>query len=387
MNHSETGQFAQANNPLPAVKPVTFANTQRDFSTTLNKRVNEYFRENKINRHGDSEMVLKTIFMFTLYCLPYALLVTGVLTGTLWALASIVVMGLGLAGIGLSVMHDANHGAYSNKTWVNTLMGYSLNLVGANAFNWKMQHNVLHHTYTNVHEEDEDISPRGVLRLTPHSSWKHMHRYQFIYAWFLYGLMTIVWLFFKDFVRIVRYGRDGLAKKHNANIAREWFILIVSKLVYVSYIFVIPMVATSFLWWQVLLGVVLMHYIAGFILAIIFQPAHVVEGTEFPLPNDDNMLENNWAVHQLHTTTNFGNSSRWFSWYVGGLNFQIEHHLFPNICHVHYRKISNIVQQTAAEYGLPYKSTRTFMQALRGHARLLRELGKRPVLTPVHVRA
>jgi linoleoyl-CoA desaturase len=363
---------------MQKTKTITFAGNHRDFSATLNKRVNEYFKTNNIARHGNGEMIVKTICMFAAYFIPYGLIVTEQITGVAGIFAALVVMSLGLAGIGLSVMHDANHGAYAKKTWVNTVIGYSLNLVGANAFNWKMQHNVLHHTFTNVHEEDEDISPRGALRLTPHSEWKSIHKYQFIYAWFLYGLMTIVWLFFKDFVRIVRYDKSGLAKKQNANIVREWFILIGSKIVYLGYIIAIPLIFTSLVWWQCIVGVLFMHYIAGFILAIIFQPAHVIEGTEFPLPDENNSLENNWAVHQLLTTTNFGNNSRWFSWYVGGLNFQIEHHLFPNVCHVHYRKISGIVSETAKEFGLPYKSTRTFFQALVKHGKLLKELGVRP---------
>jgi linoleoyl-CoA desaturase len=360
-------------------KPITFGVTNRDFTSTLNKRVNEYFRVNNISRHANAEMVIKTICMFAAYFGPYALILGGVITSTPALLGALAVMSLGLAGIGLGVMHDANHGAYSKINWINQLIGYSLNLIGANAFNWKMQHNVLHHTYTNVHEEDEDISPRGVLRLSPHSDWKKIHRYQFVYAWFLYGMMTIVWLFFKDFVRIVHYQNNGLAKKHNADIKKEWGILIGSKMLYISYIFVLPLLITPLLWWQIILGIVIMHYIAGFILAIIFQPAHVIEGTEYPLPDTDNSLENNWAVHQLLTTTNFGNKSRWFSWYVGGLNFQIEHHLFPNICHVHYRKISGIVSDTAKEFGLPYKSTRTFIAALAGHTRLLKQLGAKPV--------
>jgi linoleoyl-CoA desaturase len=258
------------------------------------------------------------------------------------------------------------------------LIGYSLNLVGANAFNWKIQHNVMHHTFTNIHDEDEDISPRGVLRLSPYSDWKSMHRFQYLYAWPLYGLMTIVWVLVKDFVRIVRYQKNGMVEKQRANITKEWGILLFTKIFYISYIFVIPVLVTSLLWWQIILGVLLMHYIAGFILAIIFQPAHVIEGTEYPMPDEDNMLENNWAVHQLHTTTNFGNKSRWFSWYVGGLNFQIEHHLFPNICHVHYRKISDIVRSTATEYGLPYKTAETFVAALYGHMKLLKQLGVKP---------
>jgi linoleoyl-CoA desaturase len=359
--------------------PIKFPATNKDFTATLNKRVNEYFRSNNLSRYGNSEMVIKTICMFTMYFLPYALIVTGVFTHFALIIPAVIVMSLGLGGIGLSVMHDANHGAYSKKRWINKCLGLSLNLVGANAFNWKVQHNVLHHSFTNVHEEDEDISPRGVLRLTPHSEWKKVHKYQYIYAWFLYGMMTIVWLFFKDFVRVTRYNRSGLLAAQKTTLTREWTILLISKLVYVSYIFVIPVVVTSLVWWQVLLGIVIMHYIAGFILAIIFQPAHVIEGTEFPLPDSNNCLENNWAIHQLLTTTNFANKSRWFSWYVGGLNFQIEHHLFPNVCHVHYRKIACIVKETANEFGLPYKSASTFLDALRGHTRLLRQLGAKPV--------
>ena len=363
---------------MEKTKPITFAVTNRDFSTTLNKRVNDYFKTNNISRLANSEMIIKSVCMFAAYLIPYILIVTNVCTNTLPLFGCLLVMSFGLAGIGLSVMHDANHGAYAKKNWVNTLIGYSINFIGANAFNWKMQHNVLHHTFTNVHDEDEDISPRGALRLTPHSEWKKLHKYQFIYAWFLYGLMTIVWLFFKDFVRIGRYHRTGLAKRHNANITKEWIILIASKIVYIGYIFVIPLLFTSLVWWQIIAGILVTHYIAGFILAIIFQPAHVIEGADFPLPDANNSLETNWAVHQLRTTTNFGNNSRWFSWYVGGLNFQIEHHLFPNICHVHYRKISRIVQETAKEFNLPYKSTRTFFQALVKHARLLKQLGMRP---------
>ncbi|MFN7329064.1 MAG: fatty acid desaturase family protein, partial [Bacteroidota bacterium] len=269
----------------------------------------------------------------------------------------------------------------SDKAWLNELMGYSLNLVGANAFNWKIQHNVLHHSFTNVHDHDEDISPRGVLRLCPSTPWKHVHRYQFIYAWFLYGLMTIAWLGYKDFIRIVRYQRSGMATKQRADIVKEWFILIATKLGYVAYIFVAPLLFTAIPWYQVLFGVILMHYVAGFILAIIFQPAHVVEGTEFPVPDENNTLETNWAAHQLRTTSNFGNKSQWFTWYVGGLNFQIEHHLFPNICHVHYKNIAGIVRKTAQEFGLPYKTFSTFMDALNGHARHLKTLGKRPTLS------
>jgi linoleoyl-CoA desaturase len=357
---------------------LTFSRSRLDFSTTLNSRVNAYFTTNRISKHGNNEMVIKTIIMFLLYFIPYLLIVTSLISAPLLLFPLVIIMSIGLSGIGLSVMHDANHGAYSKRSWVNTMLGYSLNLVGANSFNWKIQHNVLHHTFTNVHDEDEDISPRGALRLSPHSEWKWAHKFQHFYAWFLYGLMTIAWMVVKDFARLIKYQKNGLLKKSKASVTQEWIILIITKLVYVGYIFVVPLLFTSLAWWQILVGIFTMHYIAGFVLAIIFQPAHVIDGTEFPLPDNKNSLENNWAIHQLLTTTNFGNKSKWFSWFVGGLNFQIEHHLFPSICHVHYRKISTIVQETASEFNVPYKNASSFLHALIGHTKLLRQLGMKP---------
>lgn len=373
---------------MSSYSSIKFANNRQDFFTTLNKRVNDYFKLGNISKHANTEMKIKTVFMFALYFFPYALIVSGVFTSLSALFFLCVIMGFGIAGIGLSVMHDANHGAYSNKAWVNNLLGYSLNLVGASAFNWKLQHNVLHHTYTNIHEVDEDISPRGVLRMHPDSNWKGIHKFQHLYAWFLYGLMTLVWVFVKDFVRIVRYDKIGLAKKQKADIRVEWIILIATKLVYFTYIFVIPAVALPFLtWWQILIGFATMHYLAGFILATIFQPAHVIDGTEYPETDHNGQLENNWAIHQMLTTTNFANKSVAFSWYVGGLNFQVEHHLFPHVCHVHYRKISKMVRETANEFGLPYKNAPTFLDALVGHAKLLKQLGAKPhvvIAKPTH---
>jgi len=358
---------------------LKFSNTRPDFFATLNKRVNEYFKTNGITRHANTEMVVKTIFMFCLYFVPYAFIVSGSLLNP-WVLIGLcIMMGLGKAGIGLSIMHDANHGSYSTKGWVNDLIGYSLNLIGGNAFNWKLQHNVLHHTYTNVHEADEDISPRGVLRMSPQSEWKALHRFQHIYAWFLYGLLTFVWIVVKDYGRILRYKKDGLVDKVKANFFKEMVILFLSKAVYFAYIFVIPILVLPFAWWQVFIGFFVMHYVSGFILSVIFQPAHVIDGTDYPEPDGEGRLENNWAIHQLRTTTNFAQRSKIFSWYVGGLNLQVEHHLFPNVCHVHYRKISKIVKATAEEFNLPYKSYDTFAQAMVGHAKLLKELGQRPV--------
>ena len=118
-------------------QPIRFASTRADFFSTLNQRVNEYFKSQNLSRYANAEMKIKTFVMFAIYLIPYFIMITGVVTNLWIMLLLTVVMGLGIAGIGLSVMHDANHGGYSNKSWVNNLLGFSLNIVGGNAFNWK----------------------------------------------------------------------------------------------------------------------------------------------------------------------------------------------------------------------------------------------------------
>ncbi|MBL7850274.1 MAG: acyl-CoA desaturase [Cyclobacteriaceae bacterium] len=358
--------------------PITFSNRLSEFHAALNQRVNAYFKTHNLNRGANAAMWWKTLCMLALFLVPYGIMVSGWPGSFASLLFLFAIMGLGTAGIGLSIMHDANHGAYSRLPWVNQALGMTLNLVGGNAFNWKIQHNVLHHTYTNVFDMDEDISPRGALRMAPESPWKSFHRYQHFYAWFLYTLMTLVWVLGKDFVRLVKYQREGLVQKQKADSRVEWVVLAATKLAYFTLVIIIPVIVLPFTVWQVLAGFLIMHFIAGFILAVIFQPAHVVDGTSYFQPDENGTLENSWAVHQLHTTTNFAMNNWLLNWFAGGLNFQIEHHLFPNVCHVHYPQLAPIVRATAEEFGVPYKVKPTFWAALVAHRQMLLHLGARP---------
>ncbi len=356
---------------------IRFNTTSRQFYTELKKRVDSYFKENKLSKSGNLNMYLKTAFMFGCYFGFYGLIVGHVFESKLIWLLLAALMGVSFAGIGLCVMHDANHGSYSKNQTVNRLLGiFSMNVIGGYAINWRIQHNVLHHTYTNIHEHDEDIAPPGMLRFEPHAQLKGVHKLQFIYAWFLYGIMTLMWSTTKDFRQLKRYNDLGLLKGVNAEFRKEVFFLIFSKLFYYAYmllpLFLIP--EMTVLNW--ICGFLIMHYMAGLVLALIFQPAHVVEETEFPLPDENGNLENHWAVHQLHTTMNFATRDPIFTWLVGGLNFQVEHHLFPTICHVHYPQISKIVESTAREFNLPYKKQSTFVSALWSHQCMLWRLGR-----------
>jgi linoleoyl-CoA desaturase len=362
---------------MMSAQKIKFSNNiEMDFVNSLRARVKSYFDDNGISKYANYNMVLKTIFMFSLFFVPYGLMMTKVITNPWPIVFAYILMGFGKAGIGLSIMHDANHSSYSKHKWVNRMLSFSLTLVGGYPPNWQYQHNVMHHGFTNIEGHDEDIDPGKILRFSPNSPLLKHHRKQHIYAWFLYGLMTLTWSINKDFKQIFRYFRDGIEFTKGKSKAQIITEVIFGKILYYSYILVLPIIILPIAWWAVILLYLGMHFIAGFSLAIIFQTAHVMPDTKYPLPNDEGKVENNWAIHQLQTTSNYATKNKVLSWFVGSLNFQVEHHLFPTVCHVHYRKLSAIVQSTAAEFNMPYNVQPTFSAAIKDHHKMLKALGR-----------
>ena len=357
---------------------VTFSRVDSaKFFRILNKRVNAYFKENNIARTGNWKLHLKTVIMFSLYLTPYFLLLT--LDFPTWAqLLFTILMGIGMAGVGMNVMHDANHGSYSSKKWVNKLLGSSIYILAGNVYNWQVQHNVLHHTYTNIHGHDEDMEAGRILRFSKHAKWHKHHRFQHYYSVFLYGLLTFNWMLTADFMQTKRYLARGLSYGKFPGKFKQWSNLVITKVIYVSIWIVLPIIFMDIAWWKILLGFFIMHYVAGLILSIIFQLAHIVEDTDMPLPDETGNMKNTWAIHQLFTTVNFGTKNRIINWFSGGLNHQVEHHIFPNISHIHYNDIAKIVKQTAQEFNLPYFEYKTTRKALIAHFRHLKEMGMKP---------
>lgn len=347
------------------------------FYDTLKKRVDAYFTENKIDPHGNASMKLKTFAMVAMYLIPYLVMMSGIVASNLWLFYGMwFLMGVGMTGIGCSVMHDSNHGSYSDNKTLNKYLGKIIALVGGYEVTWKIQHNILHHTYTNIEGLDDDINAGVFLRFSPHSKKYFMHRYQHIYAWFLYGLLTLQWATVKDFRQVYDYHKKDLLKKEKLTLSKAMIQLVFYKIFYYLYIIVIPIFVMGIAWHHVVIGFVIMHFTAGFLLSVIFQLAHVMEECEFPVPGDDKKMENSWAVHQILNTANFSPTSPLMNWFVGGLNRQIEHHLFPNICHVHYKNIAKYVRQTAKEYNLPYQEQPTFIHAIIAHGKMLYKLGR-----------
>ncbi|WMJ72303.1 acyl-CoA desaturase [Cytophagaceae bacterium ABcell3] len=355
-------------------KPLRFKPKEnQDFSKVLRKRVRDYFKENNTSVHANGSMALKTAFHLSLWAGSYCLLIFGNFSTPVNYLL-FAILGVSLALVTVNIGHDAIHGAYSKKKWVNNLLSHTFNFNGASAYMWKNMHNVAHHTYTNIHGYDEDISPVSIIRLSPGAELKKVHRYQHFYAFFLYCLATISWWFKKDYEK---FFKNEVGNFHNKkHPAKEYFYLFFYKAIAYTLFIVVPFVMLEQFWLHTLLGFLVMHMFAGFYLAIVFMLAHGIEEVHFPQPQPSGVLENDWFVHQMYTTANFCSNSKLAAFLTGGLNQQIEHHLFPNICSIHYPKLGAIVRQTAKEHNMPYYDKPTFFDALKSHYSFLRKVGR-----------
>ncbi len=364
---------------MDTTTPIFSKNDSLKFFRTLNSRVNNYFKENNLERTGNWKLHLKTIVMFSIFLTPYFFLLAMDMPFWVYLLLNVVI-GVGMAGIGMNVMHDGNHGAYSSKSWVNKFMGGTIYILAGNVYNWQVQHNVLHHTFTNIHGHDEDLDAGRIIRFTKDAKWYSFHKFQHYYSVFLYGLLTFNWSLTTDFKQMKGYLKRKLSYGAVKSPKLLWTTLVITKVIYFS-IWIVTPLAMGIPWWKIILGFFVMHYTAGLILSIVFQLAHVIEDASNPKPNEEGEMENTWAIHQLFTTVNFAPKNWLVNWYTGGLNHQIEHHLYPNISHIHYGKIAKIVKETAKECNLPYHEYRTMRSAVIAHFKHLREMGRQPQLT------
>lgn len=355
------------------VHKVTFAPGEQRFIAEMKDRVQSYFRERGISPKANGAMVLKTVIMIALVAGPYAAIMSNRLSPWMM-LALCVVMGVGVAGCGFSIAHDALHGAYSSRRRVNEWLGLIFDLNGGSSYMWKITHNVIHHTYTNIQGIDEDLDVSPLLRLSPTSPHRPMHRYQHWYVLAAYSMTTLFWVFVKDFQYLAR--RDLGPYRNIVHPTREVVKLLAMKAIYYSYMIVAPLLVLDIAWWHFAIGFVALHVTAGLILSLVFQLAHVIEGPVQFAAREQPVMTDAWFVHEMKTTANFARSNRLLCWYVAGLNFQVEHHLFPKVCSVHYPAICQIVQDVAERHGVPYHHHPTFRGALRSHWRMLKRFGQ-----------
>jgi linoleoyl-CoA desaturase len=338
----------------------------------LKTRVNDYFKTTGLPRTGDFGLYAKAVLLIVAYIATYIQLVF--FTPSVWAaIPECMLLGLLTAAIGFNVMHDGAHGSFSDKPKLNTLAAFTLDLLGASSFMWNTKHNVIHHAYTNIEGVDDDIEAGSLLRMSPQQKRYSFHKYQHLYVWVLYGLLYIAWVFYTDYKKYFsnKVGSVPLKKLKLKDHILFWFFKVLHFILYVA----LPIFFVGFWYW--LAGFLLYTFTSGLILSLVFQLAHVIEQTTFPRPiMPANKIEDEWALHQLKTTANFATKNRFITWWVGGLNFQIEHHLFPRISHIHYPAISKIIKQTCADNGIPYIEHKTMHNAVISHISHLKSMGK-----------
>lgn len=350
------------------------------FHRTLKKRVDAWFEETGRSRDGGARLIVKAVVILAWLATSYVLLVG--FAATWWqALLAVTSLGLAASAVGFNIMHDGGHQSFSRHRWLNRLTASALDMIGGSSFIWNQQHNKIHHHYTNIDGTDDDIVLDPWVRLAPSQPMRPWQRWQWLYAWPLYSWLPPKWLFWDDYMSLLR-GKLG-DKPIPRPKGRELALLIGGKLWLYGLLFAIPLLlGHSF---AAIAGLFVVYSIVhGVTLSVVFQLAHCVEearivekaeaGERMPL---------GWTEHQLATTVDFCPKNRLINWYVGGLNFQIEHHLFPRISHVHYPALAPLVQATCEEHGIAYNVNPTLFAALRSHARFLYRMGRETAYRPL----
>jgi linoleoyl-CoA desaturase len=353
------------------------------FLRELRRRVDAYFERTGRPRRDCPQMYFKTATILAWFFSAYVLLVF-VCTSWWIVLPLAVVLGLSMAAIGFNIQHDGGHKAYSERPWINKVMALTLDLMGGSSYLWDWKHNSIHHTYPNINGQDDDINVGYLARLSPQQRRFWFHRLQGIYMWLLYGFLAIKWHLIDDFYQIStgHIGGHKIPRPKGKNLV----IFIAGKVTFFSLAFVIPMLLHP--WWAVLGVYAIAAFVSGVVLSIVFQLAHCVGEADFPvpvpIPGGGERIQNEWAIHQVQTTVDFARGNRLLCWFLGGLNFQIEHHLFHKICHVHYPALSKVVEEACKEFGITYSEHKTFFSAVGSHFRWLVLMG-RPTVSADHI--
>lgn len=344
------------------------------FNAEMRKRVNLYFRQQELSPKASGAMIRKSLFLMSLVILTYAGLISNLVTG--WGFIGLYILfGFLAATATMNISHDALHSAYLKNQRSNRILGLLMDLFGTSSFYWKKEHTQDHHTYTNVSGHDADLDVPFLLRLCPDAKRRSFHRFQQWYAPLLYSLNLTRWVYYSDLKRIFNIFKNREISAKKISLA-ETLLLLLFKCLHVLIFLLIPIWYLSTPWWMVMLGYVCFLSTAGLTLTLIFQLAHIVENVAFPLPNEEGKMQNSFAKHQLMTTSDFATRNKLVKFLFGGLNFQIEHHIFPQICHIHLKNIAPIVKATALEFGVPYYENPTFFKALCSHFKTLKKFGR-----------
>lgn len=358
--------------PPNGLERVSF-DSDGDFLRAVRSRVHLALGDQK--PAGDRRLQRKAVLILAWFFASFILLLS---VRPVWLqMALWFSYGLAASAVGFNIFHDANHGAISPNRRTNLLVGFFASaLLGPSRYLWNFKHQVLHHRFTNIHGWDDDLETRGFLRLTTEQEWKPRYRGQHLFVAVLYAVNAFEMVFIKDWVQYFTLRING-HQRIPAMSRGEKIEFWAGKIIYLAIFIALPLTLLPLS--QFLAGLAIYEVTLGLSLALVFSMAHQVESVSFPVPDKaTNAIVGSWAAHQMHTTANFADQHRGWNWYSGGLNHQIEHHLFPGMSHTHYAAIGPILRRTALEFGLPYHSFETYGAALHSHYRHLRALSMEP---------
>ncbi|MBO3461765.1 acyl-CoA desaturase [Aetokthonos hydrillicola Thurmond2011] len=352
---------------------VTFAKNV-GFRKELNKRVDAYFESQNIAKRDNLAMYIKTLIIFGWVISASLFTLFG--SPLMWTkVIGCILIGFGIAGIGFSVGHDANHGGYSSRKWVNSVLGLTYDIIGVSSYLWRFRHNYLHHTYTNILGHDVEIDGDGLVRMSPFKEYRWYHRFQHIFIWLVYTVIPFYWSVSDIHLILVK------RKYHEHAIPTPkplgMLILLGSKFIWLGLFLGIP-ISVGYTPLQSLIGFSIIYMSYGLLICTIFMLAHVMDTAEFIQPNPvSNQIDDEWAIFQIRTTVDFAPKNAFLNWYLGGLNYQVVHHLFPQVCHIHYSKIAPILSEVCEEFGVKYNVYETFTEALVANFRWLKIMGNK----------
>ena len=344
-----------------------------EFAQELKQKIQTYFAGSGHSTYANKVMILKSLRAVVYYFYIYFIILSGSIENIYMLFLLWAMLGLGQAFIGMGLMHDVLHNSYTKNKWIKALMEIPIHSIGIVSRIWKIEHNQVHHTHTNVEEVDQDINPMLIFRFSPYHKHRWFHKFQYLYAPFFYGFRTLTWVTTKDFITAFKYKKTEEFKTTGEFIT-SLAVIALNKVVFFTLFLVIPMLVMDRPWYLIISMLGTMLFISGLYMATVFQLAHVVPLTHFYEENETAQLKT-WHIHQMLTTCNFSTKNKFLTYLTGGLNHQVEHHLFPNISHVYYDEISPLVKETALKYGIPYNEYPSFGKAIRSHITFLRELG------------
>lgn len=331
------------------------------FYRKIKEKVEKAIPRNK--RRDDQRMTIKGLCLLVSYFFALGLYIYF----CNWWTA--IVYGFFCSQIGVNIMHDGNHGAFTSSKTLTWIAGHTLELVGSSSVVYRRSHNYGHHSCVNHYELDRAFDTTyPLIRLHANQDRMWYHKYQHYYGWIIYTLVNFGDLFgtFDEF-----FWMSNFPNRRGSTSISSFIFQVFVKLCWLFYAILIP----TYIHGYVNIFPVWLLYMLTFGVgyALFFAVNHWTLDAGFV--DNQNISNTNWGVLQVENSINFALDSTFWTWLTGGLNYQIEHHLFPAMVHTRLPEISSIVQEVCKEYGVTYFAYPSFWTALKGHYDLLKALG------------